>query len=333
LISCENFINAFCVSLGSPDLISRIWCSLPITTLTTKSSFLGIVPAVPLVPPPPGIEFDAVSTDSGNCDPCNFTHTVGAGGNQTIIVGVSVADGGDTVSAVWYDDLPLTKIRSDVHPSNNAESSLWNRTAPSTGSNTVSVDLSAQAKVVIGAISLNNVNQADAIGNDNGDTGTDDTPTVDLVTTVNDSWIVDNVNTLDGPMNNGSGQTEHWDINQGSTRGAGSTKETTGTGSYTMIWTNDAGGKEWMISAAEIKPLEGGGGGVGPACTTNSNFGTNDWIIGGITNDFLDPKIINAHEDAQICTKLSNPVYSNGNVQVIISTDFGSIQNTTTIAT
>ena len=204
------------------------------------------------------IEIDNVTPFNGNCDPCNFPHVVGAGSDQIIIVGVSSKDGGTTVSGVTYDSLLLTKIRSDVHPSNNAESSLWYRIAPSTGSNTVSVDLSTSEDVTIGVVSLNNVNQADPIGADNGDTGTDDTPTVDVVTTVNDSWIVDNVNTLDGPMTAGGGQTERWNINQGSTRGAGSTEETTTAGSYTMSWTNTAGGKEWSISAAEIKPSGGG---------------------------------------------------------------------------
>jgi len=61
------------------------------------------------------------------------------------------------------------------------------------------------------------------------------------------------VNTLDGPMTANGVQTERWDTAQGSTRGAGSTQVTTTFGSHTMSWTNEAGGKEWVITAAEIK--------------------------------------------------------------------------------
>jgi len=281
------------------------------------SSFLG--GTLP-IPPTSGIEFDAVTPFNGNCNPCNFTHAVGAGSNQIIIVGVS-PKGGTTVSDVWYDDLPLNRIRSEVHPDNNAESSLWYRIAPSTGSNTVSVDLSSAEEVAIGAISLNNIDQADPIGAVNGDTGTDATPTVDVVTTVANSWIIDDVNTQAGPMTNGTGQTEQWDINEGSTRGAGSTEETTTTGSYTMSWTNAAGEKEWSISAAEIKPSVGGSGNT--TCNTNAFFATNDWIIGTITNDIMDPLLINTDEVAIICTKLSYPIFANGDVQITISTDLG----------
>jgi len=294
------------------------------------SSYLGA--SLPTSSPPLSIEFDAVTPFNGNCDPCNFLHSVDAGSNQIIIVGVS-PKGGTTVSGVTYDSLPLTPIRFDVHPDNNAESSLWYRIAPSTGSNTVSVDLSNAEEVAIGAISINNVYQADPIGADNGDTGTDDTPTVDVVTTVNDSWIVDDVNTQAGSMTEGGGQTEWWDINEGSTRGAGSTEETTGTGSYTMSWTNTAGSKEWSISAAEIKPLPGGGGGeVNIICNTNAFFDTNDWIIGAITNDILDPLLINTDEVAIICTRLSYPIFG-GNVQITINTDLGHVASKSVIAT
>lgn len=47
------------------------------------------------------------------------------------------------------------------------------------------------------------------------------------------------------------------------------------------------------------------------------------WTIDRISNDLLDPKILNPPESAQLCIKLSNPVFLNGNVNVVITTDVG----------
>jgi len=201
------------------------------------------------------IAFDNVTPFNGVCDPCTFSHTVStSGNNQIIIVGIATK-GSVSVSGVTYDGLPLTEIRSDKH-GNAILSSLWYRIAPSSGNHIVSVDLSTSEEIVIGAISLNNVNQAAPIGADNGGKRNNNTPSVDITTTVDDSWIVDVVSTLNGPMTAGGGQTERWDAAQGTRRGAGSTEVTTTAGPYTTSWTNTAGSDKWTISSAEINPLD-----------------------------------------------------------------------------
>ena len=47
------------------------------------------------------------------------------------------------------------------------------------------------------------------------------------------------------------------------------------------------------------------------------------WQKVSITNDLLDPGILNTDEIAQICITLNNPIFSNGIVIVSISTDNG----------
>jgi hypothetical protein len=42
-----------------------------------------------------------------------------------------------------------------------------------------------------------------------------------------------------------------------------------------------------------------------------------------ISNDVLDPGIINAEETAKITVELCNPIFLNGNVVVSLSTDNG----------
>lgn len=60
-----------------------------------------------------------------------------------------------------------------------------------------------------------------------------------------------------------------------------------------------------------------------PTCNTNGFFDTKDWILASITGDVMDPWIINTDEIAQVCTKLSYPIFASGDVQINVSTDLG----------
>jgi len=57
------------------------------------------------------------------------------------------------------------------------------------------------------------------------------------------------------------------------------------------------------------------------------------WQKVSITNDLLDPGILNTDEIAQICITLNNPIFSNGNVIVSVSTDNGVTATISGIAT
>ena len=73
---------------------------------------------------------------------------------------------------------------------------------------------------------------------------------------------------------------------------------------------------------------------IGPIeCTSNSNFEQEEWIIGSIQTDILDPKILNSNEVARICTQLSNPIFTNGDVTITISSDIGTFANRSSTAT
>ena len=109
-------------------------------------------------------------------------------------------------------------------------------------------------------------------------------------------------------MTTGAGQTERWDTIQSSTRGAGSTEVTTTFGSDTMSSRNTAGSNNWVISAAEIKPLLADVG---------------EWQINSIQTDIIDPRIINNDEAAEIIIRLANNISTNGEVIVSVSTDNG----------
>lgn len=50
---------------------------------------------------------------------------------------------------------------------------------------------------------------------------------------------------------------------------------------------------------------------------------TKQWNVANISNDVLDPGIINSEETAKITVELCNPIFPNGNVVVSLSTDNG----------
>jgi len=281
------------------------------------------------------IEFDRVTPFSGNCgasgDECTFSHLVGVPGTDKIlIVGIS-PEGSMGIVDVTFDGQTLMEIRTDSSGS-DPKSSLWYLLDPPTAPpRTVSVEFDQSKEVVISAISFRNVHQTIPIDDDNGALGDSDTPSVSLTTTVNDAWIIDTVGTLTGPMTEDPSQVERWDTASGSIVGSGSTNVTTVPGLYSMDWTNVGGGQKWAISAAALTPHTIPG--PGSPCNTNAAFGTNDWIIGSITNDILDSQIVNTYEVAKICTKLSNPIFANGDVKITIITDLGHTESKSVIAT
>ena len=255
------------------------------------------------------IGFDDVSTSSSDTSPISFLHSVTtSGADRILIVGVS-AEGGETVDSVDYGGQPLIEIRTD--DGGDALSSLWYLVDPPTGSNSVDVTFSADVEAIVGAMSFTCVHQTNPIDVDNGDTGSDDTPTVGLTTNVDNAWIVDVVGTVDGPLNPTVPQTERWDILEGSTAGGGSTRVTTTSGPYTMIWDNVEGGEEWGISAAALTPI---------SCNTQED---DKWFITSYNNDILDPKLVNQDESIDICAKLIYPVFPGGSVIISLSTDLG----------
>jgi len=155
------------------------------------------------IPPVDPIIFDDVShypPPPQSCgsvgDECTFNHFVTSSGTDRILIVGITQKYSASITGVTYDGDPLMEIRND-DDGGVAKSSLWYLLDPNTGNNIVEVTMDASEEIVIGAMSFLNVYQSNPIDNDAGNTGLDDTPTVDI-TTSNGAWIVDNVATLDG---------------------------------------------------------------------------------------------------------------------------------------
>lgn len=51
------------------------------------------------------------------------------------------------------------------------------------------------------------------------------------------------------------------------------------------------------------------------------------WVVNNITDDAVEKRILNKNEAGEILAKLSNPVYANGKVMVVVSTQSGVLSS------
>lgn len=51
------------------------------------------------------------------------------------------------------------------------------------------------------------------------------------------------------------------------------------------------------------------------------------WLVNDIPNDVVEKGILNKNEEGQILAKLSNPVYTNGKIMVVVSTQTGVLSS------
>jgi hypothetical protein len=163
-----------------------------------------------------------------------------------------------------------------------------------------------------GAVSFTGVDQADPIETHNGANGNSAIPATTLTTTTNEAWLIDVVGTNGGTVSEGAGQLERWNDVQGSTRGAGSTEFTSSAGTFSMSWTRNEGASEWAISAAALKPAN-------VACCVD----VGSWTINNISDDYIDPGIVNKDETASIRAKTSYQIITNGDMHVTVAAENG----------
>ena len=66
-------------------------------------------------------------------------------------------------------------------------------------------------------------------------------------------------------------------------------------------------------------------------CNGDSVLDTNRWMVGNVTNDYLDPNIFNPGETIHVCAQVSNPLWPISSIEVFVSTDDGYTTNSTIV--
>lgn len=211
------------------------------TTPSSADAICGYSPSV--------VEIDSITNQRFDDDEDSWSHTC-SGDNRLLVVSVALMDSDSSkeVDSISYNGASLTRLTSK---NNDVRVEVWYLINPSSGSNTISLDLEDVNKVAVGVISYYNVDQSTPIDNTNTGSGYSSSASVSVSSESSD-LIQDIVGTLtDKGLNVDSGQTEQW--NQaygGDAKDAGSSTEN-GEGSVNMSWSLGES-KEWSIIGFNI---------------------------------------------------------------------------------
>ncbi|NOZ53983.1 MAG: hypothetical protein GXP08_12790 [Gammaproteobacteria bacterium] len=215
-----------------------------------------------------GINSDTASfANSDNTNSLVWNHTV-TGVNRALLVGVTLRNNSaQTVSGVTYAGVSLSLVAVQSNGS-SIRVELWQLVAPATGNNEIAVGLSANARVVAGAVSFTGVDQAMPIDAANSASGNSTTPTVNVTTLTPNAWLMDvqgeqNFTFALFAPNSGAGQALRWSALSGTcggffcqrVRGAGSTIGPQAVaGVVNMNWSWFWLPRRWAIVAVAIRP-------------------------------------------------------------------------------
>jgi len=267
-------------------------CVVRIQSEADKYKKLGTVPNEPqpsrteivevLPPPEPtpdetthhSIAFDAASNSGkqSNISSYTWSHTC-TGANLLLAVGVGSRDPTfpyANLTGITYNAVAMSLARSDG-TNTVAISSIYYLVAPDTGANTVSVSFSTTCSDSAGGgLSYTGVKQTaqpDAVNGATGSGVVPQTPTVDLTTVADNSWVI-SVVTTDANLTQyamSCNNTQRWNIGSGYTAYQSGGSDTNGpktpAGAQTMSWTisGTTYSKVWAISAASFAPAAAGG--------------------------------------------------------------------------
>lgn len=212
----------------------------------------------------PAVVVTTSSSTSGASQVPDLTwQHVSSGVNRLLIVQVST-ESANTITGITFNGIALTEGVTDTNGVVREEQ--WYLIAPPVGAYNIVITMSADSFITAGAESYMSANQATPIGATMSATGTDTTPTLNIITTVDNSTIVDGVATSELPIvyTLGAGQTSNWSItaNPNTFQGASSTEPSganpdTVTMSYALTQSTD-----WVMTALEVIGISGTAGGV-----------------------------------------------------------------------
>ncbi len=215
---------------------------------------------------PAALTFDAAGNGApaDNVSSLTWSHTVGTGSNQYLLVCLANRDNNATpvkATSVTYRGTPLTRIRTDnATVADSFVTELWGLPAPTTGTGNIVATLSGGVVWTAGAsISVSGVDQAAPIDAQGGANSTTDSANlaVTITTVAANAWLADcAAGGGNAGLTVGAGQTVRANqLDPNALDGAGmSTVNGKATpGAEVMDWTQSPAHR-WAISAVSLKP-------------------------------------------------------------------------------
>ena len=181
-----------------------------------------------------------------------------------MLVGVSIALGsGETVVSVKYQGVDLDFEGAINGPGSNSRIEIWSLVAPNTGTHDVDVVLSSSGHdgASAGVVTFNGVDQGTPLGTFASDNGSGGSASVN-VSSGTDEIVFGVVTADDGTdynMVSGSGQTEHWDLDQSELNASGSTEAGAASVTHSYTW---SGSDDFAAGGISVKPATGCGSAV-----------------------------------------------------------------------
>ena len=252
-------------------------------SLGSRSLVVAVALLVLAFPLSAAIAFDASSraaTTSTGRTSITWPHTIAAGVDRALVVGVAIEDASTTdanVSSVTYNGVALTAVPSSKINGGGTgiiQTQLFYLLAanlPASGTfNVVVTTQGAVDGISAGAISLTGVSQTTpGPAATKVDTSGADTITTSITTPVANAWVVDVAGSGNsGSFTAGSGQTERWDIAASGMTGATSTKALATAGATTVTQAH-SGANRLAHSLVALSPSGSGGGTTSYTLTTN----------------------------------------------------------------
>ena len=203
---------------------------------------------------PFGVVVSASSSgSSANPGVATFTvaHTTPAGNNRLMLVGISQKN--RTITSVTYGGTAMTLVGENIS-STNGRMHLYSLLNPTVGTANVVVTLSSNPDrgIVVGVVTLNNVNQTTPLGTFSSASGTSLAANAIVSSAVGET-VVDVATYRTNAMTVNASQSQLYNINSGGEIKGGGMSTKPGAASVTMNW-NAAASGDWAVGAVSVKP-------------------------------------------------------------------------------
>jgi uncharacterized repeat protein (TIGR01451 family) len=191
-------------------------------------------------------------------------YTTGSGTNGLMLV--SVGTDNKTISSITYNGIAMTSVASIASTANvKPRVEIFSLTNPAAGAHNLVVQFSASARGFIGVSTFTNVNQATPLGTP---ATAADTQTATVTSATNQ--LVFGAICADHAVTNSAGQSQQWNVPQGTVYGVGST--VTGASSTSLIWTGNGSNPNTRSGVAVVPILPSNTGGVAGPATNRTAF-------------------------------------------------------------
>lgn len=185
-----------------------------------------------------------------------FSHDNGSGSDRALFVNVQWFRN-VTITGITCGGVALAQAKLSA---SSYDAAIWHLENPPSGTNTISITFSGNTGGTASAITFTGANQTTPVGATNSATGTSNSPSTSLTTTVADSYIIDSIYRNNSQTATAGGSQieyqDNTDLAFGTEGGMSSYLSAPTVTSYNMSWSWSTS-TEWSHALVEVLPANG----------------------------------------------------------------------------